>query len=102
MTLGDYPRAKEQFLYLLKNNYILTDFGTYLMIRYHKTQSIKFLYSAIEMFTKSYRIDKKNQNRTSKLSAAYYFKNDGDKLGSIMTNASHLAVDPSRTIILTR
>jgi len=86
MTLGDLERAREQYqLGLAKddqNSKILTDLATCYMIEFYnlsQTEPDKAnlkLDTAIDILTKSYRIDKKNQNTLFKISACYLNKKD--------------------------
>ena len=73
MVLEDYPRAREQYLEGLArdsgNTRILTDFGLYFMLQ-------DKLDSALQFFSKSYRLDSTNQSTLVKLAVCYYYLED--------------------------
>jgi tetratricopeptide (TPR) repeat protein len=89
MTLGDYQRAQQQYTAGLaidpNNTHLLTDYGTYYMTQYFaqlpigEKNALNQLDSAIYYMTKSYQIEKKDQNTTFKLSVCYYQKKDCQK-----------------------
>ncbi len=82
MALGDIARAKEQYQIGIdkdaKNYKILTDLATCYMIDYYalsETDS-NSLDTAIELLTKSYKINKKYQSTLFKISVCYFNKKD--------------------------
>jgi len=54
------------------NPRLLTDKATIYMSSFRKNKDSTALNTAIELFSKSYAIDSKNQNTTFKLSVAYF------------------------------
>jgi tetratricopeptide (TPR) repeat protein len=86
MTLGNYAKAKDQYLEGLsinpKNTHLLTDYGTYFLAQFYGLQPIsekdalENLDSAIAYMAKSYQLDPTDQNTTFKLSICYWNKND--------------------------
>ena len=86
MTLGNYENAQKQFLEGLsvdsKSTHLLTDYGTYFMALYYGLQpldekkALLNIDSAINYLTKSYLLDKRDQNTTFKLSICYCQKKD--------------------------
>ena len=89
MTLGEYDKAKMQYLEGLeinpKSTHILTDYGTYFMAQYYtlspldEKEANHNLDSAISYMIKSYQLDSTDQNTTFKLSVCYWLKDDCDK-----------------------
>jgi len=55
---------------------ILTDKATIYTSFYRNDHNPDWLNKAVELFSKSYKIDPSNQNTLFKLSAAYYYKSD--------------------------
>lgn len=88
MVLGDFERAKAQYIQGLsinpENTHLLTDYGTYFMAQLSDPRAISeadfksHLNSAITYLTKSYNIDPKDQNTSFKLSVCYFQKKDCD------------------------
>ena len=86
MTLGQYQKAKEQYVEGLKidpdNTHLLTDYGTYFMANYYalepadKKNALQNLDTAIKYMTRSYILDPTDQNTTFKLSTLYWNKGD--------------------------
>jgi Tfp pilus assembly protein PilF len=104
MTLGDFPKARQQYAAGLaidaNNTHLLTDYGTYFLAQYYALQPIdeksalKHLDSAINYMTKSYQIDNKDQNTTFKLSICYYQKKDCQKAWRYYTECVSLGGQP--------
>lgn len=86
MTLSNLEKAKEQYEEGLnlnpKNTHLLTDYGTYFLLKYYEANSSnekeakKYLDEAINQLSKSYDIDKKVQNTLYKLSISHLMNND--------------------------
>jgi tetratricopeptide (TPR) repeat protein len=86
MTLGNYAKAKEQYIEGLsidpRSTHLLTDYGTYFMAQFYGLQQLNAkdafenLDSAIIYMTKSFQIDSTDQNTTFKLSICYWNKDD--------------------------
>ncbi len=85
MTLGDFNKAKEQYLSGLRinpnNSHILTDYGTYFFMTYYnlsgsKNEQAKVLDSAIVYLTRSYNLAPGAPETNLKLSVCYWNKND--------------------------
>jgi tetratricopeptide (TPR) repeat protein len=104
MTLGDINRAKEQYEIGLSkdanNSKIITDLATCYMIDYYELSPIDSekaklkLNTAIELFTKSYKIDKKNQNTLFKISACYYNMKDCENALKFYNECMKLGGEP--------
>ena len=88
MTLGDYTKAKKQYLEGLsidpKNTHLWTDYGTCFLAQYYNLQSydenyaLPYLDSAITFLTKSHQMEPTDQNTTLKLSICLWNKGDCD------------------------
>ena len=88
MTLGQYQKAKEQYEEGLRrdsaNTHLLTDYGTYYLAQYYALEPIEkeiarqHLDSAITYMTKSYHLNRNDQNTIFKLSILYWNKGDCD------------------------
>lgn len=88
MTIGNYEKAKKQYVTGLSENpestHLLTDYGTYHMAQYYTLQPIDEgaalarLDSAITYMQKSYALDPQDQNTLFKLSIVYWIKGDCD------------------------
>lgn len=86
MALGNYQKAEEQYIQGLKmdplNTHLLTDYGTYFISQYNamqaldEKQALVNLDSATSLITRSYKLDKTNQNTVLKLSVCYWYKGD--------------------------
>jgi tetratricopeptide (TPR) repeat protein len=112
MSLGEYSKAKEQYLEGLstnpKNTHLLTDYATYFMSQYFiliemqnndiiknvKDQAKNYLDSALTYLNKSYQIDPKDQNTTFKLSTTYYYKDDCDNAWKFYNECKVLGGQP--------
>jgi len=79
-TFNDFQNALKQYdegLILNPNSSnILTDKATVFMTEYETHKDKIDLNTSIELFLKSYSIDKKNQNTLYKLSICYFLKDD--------------------------
>lgn len=86
LTLGDFEKAKQQYLAGLsinpKSTHLLTDYGTYFITQYYFFQPLNEknallnLDSAISIMSQSYELDPTDQNTLFKLSLCYLFKKD--------------------------
>jgi len=86
LTLGNYEKAKEQYVAGLsinpQNTHLLTDYATYFMGQYYNLESFSpkdallNLDSAITYMKESYELDPKDQNTIFKLSICYWNKSD--------------------------
>ena len=85
-TLGDYARAKEQYLIGLnkdpENSNLLTDYGTYFLGQYYflepieKNNAKENLDSAVVYLRRSFNQNPKNQVTLFKLSIVYWLKSE--------------------------
>ncbi|MDX1651905.1 MAG: hypothetical protein R3277_05400 [Brumimicrobium sp.] len=86
MTIGDFSKAKEQYLEGLsldpQNTHLWTDYGTcflaqyYRLERFHEDRALIYLDSALTYINKSYEIDSVDQNTVFKLSVCYWNRGD--------------------------
>lgn len=84
MSIGNYEKAREQYLYGLKRNpkhaAMLADYSGYFMAQFYGLQSmdpknaVTNLDSALKYLNTSYQIDPKEANTCFKLSACYMLK----------------------------
>ncbi|WP_028980839.1 tetratricopeptide repeat protein [Sporocytophaga myxococcoides] len=104
LVLGDIERAKEQYQLGLskddRNSKIMTDLATCYMIEYYNLSQNEpgkanaKLDTAIDILTKSYKIDKKNQNTLFKISACYLNKKDCSSALKYYNECLKLGGDP--------
>ena len=104
MVLGDIDRAKEQFQIGLSkepnNAKILTDLATCYLGEYYDLSQRDLdkaklkLNKAIELFTKSYKIDKTNQNTLFKISVCYYQQEDCENALKFYNECMELGGNP--------
>jgi Tfp pilus assembly protein PilF len=104
MALGDFPKARDQYITGLaadpKNTHLLTDYGTYFLVQYYTGQpldeksALTQLDSAINYMTKSYKIDSKDQNTTFKLAVCFLQKKDCKNAWRYYNECSSLGGQP--------
>jgi tetratricopeptide (TPR) repeat protein len=85
MSIGNYEKAREQYLYGLKKNpkhaAMLADYSSYFMAQFYGLQSmdpqgaLSNLDSALRYLNTSYQLNPKEATTCFKLSAAYMLKN---------------------------
>lgn len=85
MSIGNYERAREQYLYGLKRNPkhapMLADYSSYFMAQFYGLQSmdpksaVNNLDSALRYLNTSYQVNPKEATTCFKMSAAYMLKN---------------------------
>ncbi len=104
LTLGDFEKAKEQYLTGLsinpKNTHLLTDYGTYFITQYYflqplnEKQAVINLDSAISVMLQSYQLDSTDQNTTFKLSLCYLYKKDCNNAWEFYNKCKELGGQP--------
>jgi tetratricopeptide (TPR) repeat protein len=104
LVLGDIERAKDQYQIGLtkddRNAKILTDLATCYMIEFYSLSQSEpdkanaRLENAIDILTKSYKIDQKNQNTLFKISACYLNKRDCSNALKFYNECLKLGGDP--------